>query len=182
MPDGSRYVSVTLSPGALDRTAATSASALPITRSSTLVTTTPLGSPAAAAAPPLVTSTIFAPSTAESLPTWTPSEACDAVPLWMSSSAIRLAWSTGIAKPSADRAALGLRAGVAAQCRDGRVHADQFAVHVDQRAARVAGVDRRVGLDGVEHGVLVLRVAARGDRPVQRADDAGGDGAFQSQR
>src|SRR6185503_15193192 len=64
LPDGSRYVSVTLSPGAFDRTAATSASALPITRSSTLVTTTPLGSPASAAAPPLVTSTIFAPSTA----------------------------------------------------------------------------------------------------------------------
>ncbi len=40
---------MTLSPGALERTAATSASALPITRSSTLVTTTPLGRPAAAA-------------------------------------------------------------------------------------------------------------------------------------
>ena len=42
-PDASAYVSVTLSPGAFERTAATSASAPSIARSSTLVTTTPLG-------------------------------------------------------------------------------------------------------------------------------------------
>ena len=39
---------------------------------------------------------------------------------------------------------------VAAGAREDRgVDADQLAVHVDQRAARVAGVDRRVGLDEV---------------------------------
>src|SRR5689334_16447986 len=42
-PAGSTKVNETLSPGALERTAATNASALLITRSSTLVTTTPLG-------------------------------------------------------------------------------------------------------------------------------------------
>ena len=88
-----------MSPGARERTAATRALALPITRSSTLVTTTPLGSPAVAAAPPLTTSTILAPWASTSLLTCTPSEACEALPVLISSSAIRLAWSTGIAKP-----------------------------------------------------------------------------------
>ncbi len=172
---------MTLSPGALDRTAATSASALPITRSSTLVTTTPLGRPAAAAAPPLVTSTILAPSLVLSLATCTPSEACEAVPFWISSSAMRLAWSTGIAKPSPIEP-LCACGDIPAHGGDRRVDPDQFAVHVDQRPAGVAGVDRGVGLDGVEHGVLVAGVAAGGDRTVQRADDAGGDGAFEPQR
>lgn len=89
-----------LSPGALDRTAATNASALLIGRSSTLVTTTFLGRPALAAAPPDTTSTTLAPGVPLSLVTCTPSEACDALPVAISSSAIRLAWSTGIAKPS----------------------------------------------------------------------------------
>ena len=43
-------VRVTLSPGALERTAATNASGLSITRSSSLVTTTPPARPAVAAA------------------------------------------------------------------------------------------------------------------------------------
>ena len=56
-----RYVSVTLSPGAFERTAATSASALSIAWSSTLVTTTPLGNPAAAAGPSATTAATAAP-------------------------------------------------------------------------------------------------------------------------
>ena len=94
---------------------------------------------------------------------------------------MRLAWSTGIAKPSPIEPLCACR-GVTAERGDRRVDADQFAVHVHQRAAGVARVDRGVGLDGVEHGVLVLGVAARGDRPVQRADDAGGDGALEAER
>ena len=89
-----------MSPGALDRTAATRASALLIGRSSTLVTTTSLGTPAFAAAPPCTTSTTLAPGVPLSLVTCTPSEACDALPVLINSSAMRLAWSTGIAKPS----------------------------------------------------------------------------------
>jgi hypothetical protein len=58
---------------------------------------------------------------------------------------------------------------VAAGARQDRgVDADQVAVHVDQRAARVAGVDRRVGLDEV----LVVLDADRG--PADRRDDAHG--------
>jgi len=64
---------------------------------------------------------------------------------------------------------------------DRRVDSNQFAVHVDQCAAGVTGVDRRIGLNGVEHGVLVLGVAARGDGSVHRADDAGGHGAVQTE-
>src|SRR6202012_2041717 len=90
-PDGSLNVSVTLSPGALDLTAATNASALLTVRSSTLVTTTLPGMPAAAAAPLGATSTTLAPGVSLSLVTCTPSEACDAVPELISSSAMRLA-------------------------------------------------------------------------------------------
>src|SRR6201999_2331582 len=90
-PPGSWKVSETLSPGALDRTAATRASAELIGRSSTLVTTTPLGTPAPAAAPPCTTSTTLAPGVPLSLVTCTPSEACVALPVLINSSAMRLA-------------------------------------------------------------------------------------------
>ena len=91
---------MTVSPGDFERTAATNASALSITRSSSLVTTAPLGRPADAAGPPLTTSTTRAPCVFASLVTRTPSDACDALPVAISWSAMRLAWSTGIAKPS----------------------------------------------------------------------------------
>ncbi len=51
LPDGSLYVTLTLSPGAWERIAAISASPLVITRSSTLVTTAPFGMPAFSAGP-----------------------------------------------------------------------------------------------------------------------------------
>ena len=54
---------------------------------------------------------------------------------------------------------------------------DHLAVEVDQRAARVAGVDRRVGLD---EGLEVAGVA--GELAPLGADDAGGDGELQLQR
>ena len=59
-----------------------------------------------------------------------------------------------------------LRAGA-----DGHVDADHLAVDVQQRPARVAGIDAGVGLDQV---VVELGVAHL-DRAVQRADDAAGD-------
>src|SRR5262249_31191399 len=55
---------------------------------------------------------------------------------------------------------------------DGGVDADQFAVDVQERPARVARVDGRVGLDQVlEHGA-----PRHGDLPAQGADDAVRDG------
>ena len=58
---------------------------------------------------------------------------------------------------------------------DRRVDADHLAVHVEQRAARVAAVDRRVGLDEVVVRPLMDVAAAR-------RDDAGGHGAAQAER
>src|SRR5579872_1234098 len=61
---------------------------------------------------------------------------------------------------------------------DGCVYANHFAVHVEQRAAGVAGVDCRVGLDEV------LKLAARAglDGTVLGGDDACGHGLRQSKR
>jgi hypothetical protein len=50
---------------------------------------------------------------------------------------------------------------------DRGVHADHLALHVEERAARVAAVDRGVGLDEVVVGAL--------ERAVARRDDARGD-------
>ena len=83
----------------------------------------------------------------------TPSEACDAEPVAINSSAIRLAWS-----PESRNPVRWNRFGNPATRRrggDGGVDAHEFAIHVHQCAAGVTRVDRRVGLDGVEHGVLV---------------------------
>ena len=61
---------------------------------------------------------------------------------------------------------------------DLRVDADHVAAPVQQRPARVAVVDRRVGLDDV-----VDRVAVRcGDRALDRADDPGGNRAVETER
>ena len=57
---------------------------------------------------------------------------------------------------------------------------DDLAAQVDQRAARVAGVDGRVGLHGVDVRRVVARVTGR-HRPAQGADDAGGHGRAQPQ-
>ncbi len=57
--------------------------------------------------------------------------------------------------------------------RDTTVDTDQFAVHVEQRAARVTGVDRGVDLDAV--GILQQR-AGRVLVTVNAADQAEGDG------
>src|SRR5271157_2636220 len=44
---------------------------------------------------------------------------------------------------------------VPAERRDGRIDPDQLAVHIDQRPARAPGIERGVGLNGLEHWVLV---------------------------
>ena len=55
------------------------------------------------------------------------------------------------------------------------VDADHIAVEVEHRAARIARIDRGVGLD-------VAVVEAGADVAVQRRDDAGGDGAAEAER
>ena len=62
--------------------------------------------------------------------------------------------------------------------RDLRVDADHLAARVDQRAAGVAGVDRRVGLDDV----VDLEVVGCADLTLQRGDDARGDRAAVTER
>ena len=62
---------------------------------------------------------------------------------------------------------------------DRRVHADDFALEINQSAAGVAGVDGGVGLDEVFHAERVrydIQVAAQG------ADNSGGDGGTQAER
>ena len=54
--------------------------------------------------------------------------------------------------------------------KHGRVHADHLAGGVDERAARVARVDRRVGLNDVVHQAAGLRT----QRTAQRAHHACG--------
>lgn len=84
-------------------------------------------------------------------------------------------------KAEADRAALRV-ARIGTQGGDGGVNAHQLAVHVDQRPAGVTRVDRGVGLNGVQHGVLVAGLTGGRYRPVQRADDPRGHRARQTQR
>ena len=55
---------------------------------------------------------------------------------------------------------------------DGGVHADDFAVHVEQRSAGVAGVDGGVSLNEV----LELAACAGLDGAIFSGDDSGGDG------
>ena len=78
-----------------------------------------------------------------------------------------IAMSIGIANESAHVAA-GAR-------KDQRVDADDFALDVEQRAARIAGVDRGVGLD-VRDEVFLRQIAAL------RADDAGGHRVLEAER
>ena len=59
---------------------------------------------------------------------------------------------------------------------DRGVHADHLAAGVDQRPARVAGIERRVGLDHVVDQPSGLRA----QRAAQRADHACRDGAFEA--
>ena len=62
---------------------------------------------------------------------------------------------------------------------DERIDADDVAVDIAERAAGVAGVDGRVGLDEPEEeGAGLIRRAAGGllGRPAEGADDAGADG------
>src|SRR5699024_2014987 len=90
-----------VAPGALDRIAATAASLSSTTLSSTRVIPAPPSIPASSAGPPgsvIRTSAPSAPSGASL--TETPSTARVAKPCLMSWSAIRRAWSTGIANPS----------------------------------------------------------------------------------
>ena len=56
----------------------------------------------------------------------------------ISSSAMRLAWSTDNGEAGADRAALCVL-GLAAEGGDGRVHPDQPTIHVHQGATELPG-------------------------------------------
>src|SRR5581483_12349336 len=60
---------------------------------------------------------------------------------------------------------------------DGRGDADQLALAVEQRTARVAGVDGRVGLNDAADEPLVLRT----QRAIQAADDARRQRALQAE-
>ena len=60
--------------------------------------------------------------------------------------------------------------GKAGLARDGRVDADDLTADVDERPARVAGVDRRVGLDEILNRVAGLLQALK--QPALGADDA----------
>ena len=73
----------------------------------------------------------------------------EACPVLISCTTTRRAWSIGMAKP---RPMLPPWTGdqVAAQRLERRIDADDLAAGVDQRTAGVAGVDRGVGLDGVQ--------------------------------
>src|SRR5439155_3560287 len=64
----------------------------------------------------------------------------------------------------------------AARRQDGGVDADALALEVDERAARIAGIDRRVSLDEV---LIALDAEAA---PAKRADDARGDGLTETER
>src|ERR1035441_7402888 len=59
---------------------------------------------------------------------------------------------------------------------DGRVDADHFAAHVEQRAARIARVDGRIGLQ------KMLELHAGIHLPPLGADDAGSDACVETER
>ena len=124
----------------------------------------------------------LAPSPVYSMSSVTPITGWVALPVLISSSATRLPWLIGMAKPRPMEPAWppsGRRAAVGGA--DGAVDADDVGLGVDQRAAGVARVDRGVGLQRVHVAdvAAVALLAARGDGPVLGADDAGGDGVGQ---
>ena len=73
----------------------------------------------------------------------------------------------GVAEADADRAAGGRK--------DRRIDADHLAVHIEQRAAGIALIDRRVGLE-------IIVVGAGIDIAVARRDDAGRHRAAETER
>ena len=99
--------------------------------------------------------------------TETPRYACSTLPLAISCAAIDLTVFEGIAKPTPSLPPESLR--------DLGVDADHLAARVEQRAARVAVVDRGVGLDRVVDREAVRRLHL----PVQGADDAARDGLLE---
>ena len=165
----STTVSVTLSPGRWPRIVATSESDPVTTWSSTLVTTSPRLSPAFWPAEPWLTDSMPAPLSSpfveDASETETPSRAW--VGVWPS----RSCWTTGQhlvdrdREPEADRAAGGRVEAAAGRRTDGGVDADHVAVQVHERAAGVAGVDRRVRLDGGVRRVLTALAAGLAARP-----------------
>ena len=60
----------------------------------------------------------------------------------------------------------------------GGVHADHLAMRRDERAARIAGIERRIGLDHV----VDQAAGARAQRAPERRDDAGRHGRFEAER
>src|SRR6266511_1623381 len=81
-----------------------------------------------------------------------------------------------------DREAQADVAGLRADAGDGGGDPDDLAGGVHQRPARVAGVDRGVGLDGVADGHGRPAALVDAEAAVQGADDAGGDRPFQAER
>ena len=68
--------------------------------------------------------------------------------------------------------------GLADLADDRRIHADDLAPRVEERAARVAGVDCGVGLDDPRDHPAVLGL----ERAIQAADDARGQRPLQAER
>ena len=89
---------------------------------------------------------------------------CTALPVAMSWSTVVRTWALGMAKPTPMLPLWPLVPEPGARAM-ARVDADDAALHVEQRTARVAGVDRGVGLDGVDEGLVVG--LARGHRAVR---------------
>ena len=165
---------MTVAPAGCSRTAAVSWFGSLMARSLNFVTTSPTLMPALSAAEPGSTVATSAPTEnpeaevlADFALTLTPNWPCVALPLSMISWATRLALLIGMLKPTPMLPLLA--AGVSAGRGDGDVDADDLALGVDQRAAGVAGVDGRVGLDDVDgdgslvSGALALPAAGRSE-------------------
>ena len=74
---------------------------------------------------------ILAPGVFGSVSTCTPNHPCDAIPVAMSSPAMRLAASAGMAETKSTRAELALARSInAARRRYRRVHANKLTIHV----------------------------------------------------
>ena len=124
----------------------------------------PFSIPAFAAGLPAVAAATLTPATVpvvavSSATEVTPSCPCVGFLPAMMSSAIRFATSDGIAKPTPMLPDWPEELESGAGDRD--VHADHVALRVEQRAAGVARVDRRVGLQHRQVDVLGLRLGLR---------------------
>ena len=158
--------------------AATSSFPLVTSRSSTRVTTSPARRPACSAGPPGVTWPIDAPFAVRSPAAQRDAEdgaRCPTRPFEFLRHPLGLVDRNRETHP--DGAAL--RTGR----RDRGIDSDQRALHVDERTAGIARIDRGVGLHRAQHGRLARAgLLPDADRPVERADDPRRDRAAEAQR